>query len=101
MSRERARAATERAELAAEAGDHRTAAALRAAAQAWERLARPGVAWSLEPVRQQLQQLKRELAVSTGPFQPPAPPKPPAPRAARPDPTPQAIEQVLHDRIAF
>lgn len=82
----RARATAAQAELAAEAGDHRTAQALRGAAASWERLARPGVAWSLEPARRQLVGLKRELAVANGPFKAPEPPKAPSPAAIRPDP---------------
>jgi hypothetical protein len=75
----RARAASAAAELAADRGDLRTAQALRGAAATWERLARPGVLWSMEPTRRALRLVKRELAVATGPFQPPAPPKAPLP----------------------
>ena len=76
----RARAASAAAELAAEAGDLRTAQALRGAAATWERLGKPGVLWSMEPTRRALKLVKRELAFATGPFQPPASPKvaPPA-----------------------
>lgn len=77
---DRAKAAAAAAEAAQDAGDHRTAQAYRAAAATWERLSRPGVAWSSEPAWQQLKQLKRDFAAATGPFQPPpAPPKAPRP----------------------
>jgi hypothetical protein len=83
----RARAAAAAAELAAERGDLRTAQALRGAAAIWERLARPGVAWSPEPARRQLVVLKRELTVAMGPFKAPQSPKVPPPAfVRRPDP---------------
>jgi hypothetical protein len=90
----RARAAAAAAQLAAEAGDLRTAQALRGAAASWERLARPGVLWSMEPIRRALRLVKRELAVSTGPFQPPAPPKAPPPAANR-------LREAVNDRVTI
>lgn len=73
----RAQAAYAAAEAARDAGDLATAAALKSAAQAWER--RP-VAWSTKPMRQQLTLLRVDVALATGPFQPPKTPKaaPPA-----------------------
>jgi hypothetical protein len=44
--------------LAEAADDVRDKAALRAAAYAWERIARPGVAFSLEPMQRDLDALK-------------------------------------------
>lgn len=97
----RARAVAAMAEAAADAGDQRTAAAYRSAAAAWERLAGPPVPWSLEPAHRELRLLKRELAVSTGPFQPPAPPRRPPPSVARPEREPPSIEARLHETIQF
>jgi hypothetical protein len=96
-----ARRASAQAELAAEAGDLRTAQALRGAAASWERLARPGVPWSYEPARRHLIGLKREVAVANGPFKAPQPPKAPSPAAARPEPTTadlsrRVVESVQH-----
>lgn len=81
----RAQAAHKAAELAAEAGDLRTAQAFRAAARAWERVAAPGVAWSTKLLRADLTQLRIDCAIARGPFQPPQPPKAPSPKA---DPAP-------------
>ena len=53
----RARAAHAKAEAAT---DPRDKAAWKAAARTWERLSQPGVAWSLEPMRRELEALKRE-----------------------------------------
>jgi hypothetical protein len=70
--RERAAAA----HAAAEAAIHpRDKAAFRAAAAAWERIAGPGVPWSLEPLARDLRQLRIDVAIATGPFTPPQPPK--------------------------
>jgi hypothetical protein len=69
---ERAAAAYAAAELAEHPADK---ASLKGAARLWERIAGPGVEWSLEPLRRDLIALKRELALSTAPFQPPRPPK--------------------------
>jgi hypothetical protein len=55
----RARAAYAAADAAS---DIRDKDAWRAAARAWERLAQPGVEWSLEPLRRDLEALKREPA---------------------------------------
>lgn len=69
---ERARAA----HAAAEAATHpRDKAAFKAAAYAWERLASPGVPWSYAPARRTLTDLKRAVALATGPFTQPQPPK--------------------------
>jgi hypothetical protein len=79
--RERAAAAHAAAELA----DHpRDKAAYRAAAYAWERIAGPGVAWSLKDTSRALVELKRAVAQATGPFQPPQAPKSPSPSAVKP-----------------
>jgi hypothetical protein len=67
---ERARAAYALAEIAE---DPRDKAAFRAAAHAWEQIARPGVTFSLDPLRRDLVQLKRDAAAATGPFQAPMP----------------------------
>jgi hypothetical protein len=96
-ARARARAAVAAAELAADGGDHRTAQALRGAAASWERLARPGVAWSQEPARRALTGLKRELAVANGPFKAPQPPKAPPPPAAAHRPDPERIQHQLRE----
>lgn len=78
---------TERAKAAhaaAEAADHpRDRAALKAAAGAWEQIARGGTPWSHRPAQTDLKALQRELAIATGPCQPPKPPKAPAPAQAR------------------
>jgi hypothetical protein len=74
---------TERAKAAhaaAEAAEHpRDKAALKAAAGAWEQIARGGTPWSHRLLWADLRQLQRDFAVATGPFQHPAPPKAPAP----------------------
>jgi hypothetical protein len=53
----RAKAAHAKAEAAC---DPRDKAAWRAAARTWERLAQPGVEWSFEPMRRELESMKRE-----------------------------------------
>lgn len=90
----RARATAAQADLAFEQGDLRTAQALRGAQGLWERLARPGIAWSLEPARRQLTGLKRELAVANGPFTTPKPPKAPSPATA--ELTRRIVDSVKH-----
>jgi hypothetical protein len=82
----RAQAAHAAAEVAREAGDLKTAAALKSAAGTWERLARnrPG-GWSHEPLRRELQAVKREIVSATGPCQPPRSPKAPRPSQAVPE----------------
>jgi len=80
---DRARAAHAAAEAAREAGaDPRDVAALKAAAALWERVAGPGLALSTKALRRDLRALRIDVAIATGPFQPPQPPKAPAPAKA-------------------
>jgi hypothetical protein len=76
----RAAAAYAAAELAEHPADK---AALKGAARLWERIAGPGVEWSLEPLRRDLRTLKLDVAIACSPIQPPQPPKA-APLAAEP-----------------
>jgi hypothetical protein len=82
---DRAKAAHKAAEAAREAGDLTTARALSAAAGAWERVAGPGVEWSTKRLQADLLQLRIDVAIATGPFQPPVPPKAPSPAAVQPE----------------
>lgn len=72
-------------EAARDEGDLRTAAALKSAAAAWERVAGPGVEWSLKRLQADLRQLRIDVAIATGPFQPPQPPKAPPPAQRHPE----------------
>jgi hypothetical protein len=85
--------ATERAKrantLADAADDPRDKAAFRAAARAWESIAGPGVAFSLEPMKRELAQLKRDTAAATGPFSAPV---------ARPQLSFPEAEETAYDR---
>ena len=105
---DRARAARAAAEAARDAGeDPRTVAALVAAAALWERVAGPGSPWSLKGTRRELRSLRIELAVATGPFQPPRPPKAPSPAAVKPDAAEltrrivQSVEHLREETIEF
>jgi hypothetical protein len=64
----RAKAAYAQAEAAS---DPRDKAAWRDAARTWEKLARPGVEWSLEPMRRELALMKREPQNDEPPREPP------------------------------
>ena len=81
---DRARAAHKAAEVAREAGDLRTASALKSAAAAWERVAGPGLAWGTRRLKADLLKLRIDCAIYRGPFAPPQPPKAPSPVAAIP-----------------
>lgn len=70
------------AEAARDEGDLRTAAALKSAAAAWERIGSPSVGWSTKRLHADLRQLRIDVTIARGPFQPPAPPKAPSPAAA-------------------
>jgi hypothetical protein len=96
--RERAAAA----HAAAEAATHpRDKAALRAAAAAWERIAGPGVAWSLEPLARDLACLKRQVAMANGPFKAPEPPKAAPAPSVKPDiHSAAAVRKRLQERAA-
>jgi hypothetical protein len=61
--------------LAEAAPDLRDKAAFRAAAYAWERISKPGVEWSLEPLQRELAALK---ALTVAPL--------PEPQRAAPEP---------------
>lgn len=80
---DRAKSLHAQAEAAREAGDLKTASCLKSAAGAWERIAGPGVAWSTKDLHRDLRLLRIDVAISTGPFQPPVPPKAPAPAQER------------------
>lgn len=83
------------AEAARDEGDLRTAAALKGAAAAWERIAAPGVPWSHKRLRADIRQLRIDLATAMGPFQPPAPPKAPSPSRAVPGDAPPPVSNRL------
>ena len=87
------------AHAAAEAAPHpRDRAAYKAAAKLWERASGPGEPLSLEPATRDLIALKRDVAIATGPFQPPRDPRP-APKAA--EPLPRRAVQPVHEVIEF
>lgn len=95
---DRAKSLHAQAEAAREAGDLKTASCLKSAAGAWERIAGPGVAWSHKRLRADLRLLRIDVAISTGPFQPPQPPKAPRPSAAPLSPAPiHARERIVQE----
>lgn len=70
------------AHAAAEAADHpRDKAAWKVAAALWERIAGPGQAPFYKALQADLRQLRIDVVVARGPFQPPQPPKAPSPAA--------------------
>lgn len=80
---DRARAARAAAEATDSPADRK---AWLAAAALWERIGGPGQPLSLEPLGRDLRQLRIDVAIATGPFQPPRPPKAPSPARELPEP---------------